>query len=291
VIEIADVSLSLGPHTVLERFSWRLADPGVYLLLGGNGAGKSLLCQLLAGKRKPQQGRVLIDGAPLYRLLGGYARPVFLAQAHELPTGAMTLEEYLDSQLSLLNAGLHLLKPLRAMLEEAVGQSLSAPLEQFSHGQVLLAQAALAAIAPVRLALLDGHLALLDQQHCKHMGRLLQAARAGEERFIVLATARMAAAVPGVREIFSLAGGLPVRLAAAPEAPASVAPVTGQTLRLRLRGWIPGAQAIASGAAYTLLGQWEEGLRIRINGSLDAALTELSAQGLSVVQIVWEGEA
>ncbi len=291
MIEIADVSLSLGSQTVLEHFSWRLDDPGLYLLLGGNGAGKSLICQLLAGQRKPRQGAVRIDGAPLYRLLGGYAHPVLLAQAQVPLAGAATLEEYLEAQLSLLNAGLYVLRPLRALLEDALGLPLNAPLEHLSHGQLLLAQVALAAAAPVRLALLDGHLALLDQQYCQHAGRLLQAARAGEEKFVVLATSRMAAALPGVRETHTLAGGLPVRFSTVAAVTDGAAPAPDQALRLRLRGWIPGAQAVTSGQAYTLLGVWEEGLRVKLRGSFDTALAELTAQGLHVNRVEWEGEA
>lgn len=289
MIEIIDASLQRGARVLLQQFSLRLADPGLYLLLGGNGSGKSLLCSMLAGKCKPQRGRVLIDGAPLYRMLGGYAQPVLLARAlAPLPLSA-TLHEYLEAQLGLLNAGMELLKPLRPLLEENLGLGLAAPLEQCSHGQLLIAQTALAAVAPVRLALLDGHLSLLDQRYCRLASQLLLAGRL-EEKFVVLATTRMAAAISGVRETITLDGRLPVQLSGAPPAGGGSAAGSSRTVRLHLREWVPGTQAVTSGAAYTLLEQMEDGLRIKLSGGLDEVLAELRAHGIGVTSVEWEGE-
>lgn len=290
VIEITDVSLRRGGRLLLDGFSWRLPDPGVYLLLGGNGAGKSLLCRLLAGREKPQLGRVLIDGEPLYRLFGGYRHPIPLWSADDPCPPEETLEEWLETELRLLGSSLSELKPLRGMLEEALGTALATPLAQLSRGQFMLAQIALAALAPVRLALLDGQLAQLDQAHYSRAATLLRA-RLGEDKVILLTAVRLSAAIASIQDTSTLAGGLPVRLAAA-QADASVAPqLEDKVLRLGVRDWIPGARQVTSGASYVLVQTLDDGLRIRLSGRLDEALAELGAQGLRITRVDWDSSA
>jgi ABC-type multidrug transport system ATPase subunit len=288
VIEIADLSLRRGGRLLLDGFSWRLPDPGLYLLLGGNAAGKSLLGRLLAGREKPQQGAVMIDGEPLYRLFGGYSRPVPLWTADDPCPPEETVELWLETELRLLGSSLDQLRPNRAALEEELGTALSAPLAQLSRGQFMLAQIAVAAMAPVRLALLDGQLAQLDQAHYANAAALLRT-RLGEDKFILLTAVRLAAAIPGLQATSTLAGGLPVRLATARDAAAD-APSQEQALRLCVRDWIPGARQITSGASYVLVQTLEDGLRIRLSGRLDDALAELSAQGLRITRVDWDGQ-
>jgi len=42
----------------LEHCSFRLPEPGLWMLVGGNGSGKSTLLRLIAGLLEPQQGRI-----------------------------------------------------------------------------------------------------------------------------------------------------------------------------------------------------------------------------------------
>ena len=287
VIEITDVTLRRGKRLLLENFSWRLPDPGVYLLQGGNSAGKSLLCRLLAGREKPQLGAVSIDGEPLYRLLRGYSRPIPLWTAEDHCPPEETAESWIETELRLLGGSLSQLKPSRTAIEDALGQALATPLAQLSRGQFMLAQIALAAIAPVRLALLDGQLAQLDQTNHARAAALLRS-RLGEEKCVLLTSVRLAAALPDIQETCSLAGGLPVRFKPAQVETAAGEPPEEKTARLYVRDWIPGARQVTSGSSYILLQILEDGLRIRLSGRLDDALGELQAQDLRITRIEWD---
>lgn len=56
-----------GAATALERISLRFAPGSVTALIGSSGSGKSTLLRLLLGLDWPDEGRVLVDGAPLRR--------------------------------------------------------------------------------------------------------------------------------------------------------------------------------------------------------------------------------
>lgn len=62
MINIKDVSLSYGTHTVLENFSAELSGGTITAIIGGNGAGKSTLVSAIAGAIKPNTGYITIDG-------------------------------------------------------------------------------------------------------------------------------------------------------------------------------------------------------------------------------------
>ncbi len=65
MIEISDVSLTLGGSLILDKVTLTLARGGVTALVGSNGAGKSSLLSLIARLRPLQRGRITIEGLPV----------------------------------------------------------------------------------------------------------------------------------------------------------------------------------------------------------------------------------
>ena len=66
MIEINDLSLTLGENRVLEGIDLKIEKGSVYGFLGSNGAGKSTLMRCLCGVYKPTSGSVKIDGEEVY---------------------------------------------------------------------------------------------------------------------------------------------------------------------------------------------------------------------------------
>ncbi len=60
-VEVANVTASYGPHTVLRDVSLRMARTEIVALLGHNGAGKSTLVHAIAGVMPLDSGSVRID--------------------------------------------------------------------------------------------------------------------------------------------------------------------------------------------------------------------------------------
>ncbi|WP_036594382.1 heme ABC transporter ATP-binding protein [Ottowia thiooxydans] len=64
-LQCIDARVSLNGRTLLEGASATLHPGRFTVILGPNGAGKSTLLSLLSAQRRPEAGKVLLDGQPL----------------------------------------------------------------------------------------------------------------------------------------------------------------------------------------------------------------------------------
>jgi iron complex transport system ATP-binding protein len=68
-LEAAGLRIAVPGRTLVDGFDGAFAGGQFIALLGGNGAGKSLLLRTLAGLRAPARGEVRLGGAPLSSLM------------------------------------------------------------------------------------------------------------------------------------------------------------------------------------------------------------------------------
>ena len=61
VLSIADLSISFGTRSILERVSFSLAENDKMGLIGVNGCGKSTLFKLIVGELEPDEGQIFIS--------------------------------------------------------------------------------------------------------------------------------------------------------------------------------------------------------------------------------------
>lgn len=64
-LEVKNLSKKYGEKTVLESLSFTMDKPGVYALLGTNGAGKTTSIRMMLGMLSKNSGEVLWNGKPL----------------------------------------------------------------------------------------------------------------------------------------------------------------------------------------------------------------------------------
>lgn len=62
---VRDLFKQYGGRTVVDHLSFTMAEPGVYALLGTNGAGKTTSIRMILGMLERDGGEVLWDGEPL----------------------------------------------------------------------------------------------------------------------------------------------------------------------------------------------------------------------------------
>ena len=143
---VRDVSLTIGP--------------GATALVGANGAGKSSLLSLLAGRAGPDRGRVSLAGIaardPRAAALRGY-----VPQRITLPSGARVSE--------VLAVALHVRRADPAALDEAVARLGLAPLlarrvTRLSGGETQRVAVAAALVGRPQVWLLDEPASALDAE-------------------------------------------------------------------------------------------------------------------------------
>ncbi len=90
-IQLENLTLRYGRKVALNDLTATI-EPGIHLLLGENGAGKTSLLHLIDGLRFPTDGKCLVDGAPTrYRLPSILSKVFYLGAGMPLP--ARTIEE------------------------------------------------------------------------------------------------------------------------------------------------------------------------------------------------------
>ncbi|WP_168705723.1 ABC transporter ATP-binding protein, partial [Gordonia paraffinivorans] len=67
MLEIDDLTIAYGDHTVIDGLSWRTGGAGALItaVLGPSGCGKSTLIRAVAGLERPAAGTVRFDGEDL----------------------------------------------------------------------------------------------------------------------------------------------------------------------------------------------------------------------------------
>jgi iron complex transport system ATP-binding protein len=71
MLAFENLGVTIGNAALLAGIDARLMPGRITAIVGPNGAGKSTLLACLAGLRKPEQGRVLLDDAPMAALGAG----------------------------------------------------------------------------------------------------------------------------------------------------------------------------------------------------------------------------
>ena len=67
-LEVKDLQKKYGEKTVVDHLSFSLKEPGVYALLGTNGAGKTTSIRMILGMLSMDGGEVLWNGSPMNAL-------------------------------------------------------------------------------------------------------------------------------------------------------------------------------------------------------------------------------
>ena len=100
MITCKNLSFSYGERTLFTGLDFSLT-PGVTILLGPNGCGKTTLLKLLAGVLTPESGELLLDGTSLQKV-SNRERVGKIAVVPQFPPPALdfTVEE-------LVQLGLH----------------------------------------------------------------------------------------------------------------------------------------------------------------------------------------
>lgn len=185
MLEIKNVIKVFNPGTVNEKvalndLNLKLAEGDFVTVIGGNGAGKSTMLNMVAGVYPVDEGQIVIDGVDVTRL-PEYKRAKYLGRVFQDPMTGTAATMQIDENLALaarrgrprgLKTGIssaerenykELLKTLDLGLEER----LTSKVGLLSGGQRQALTLLMATLKKPKLLLLDEHTAALDPKTAK----------------------------------------------------------------------------------------------------------------------------
>ncbi|MFC4553669.1 ABC transporter ATP-binding protein [Georgenia faecalis] len=190
MLEITDLSKTFFAGTANERraldaVSLSLAAGEFATVIGSNGAGKSTLLNLVAGRLRPDSGRVVIDGADVTRL-ADYQRASYIGRVFQNPMAGSAPEMTIEENLAIadgrgrrrgLRIGVTRAKRERfraelASLELGLEDRLRTKVGMLSGGQRQALSLLMATFSEPKILLLDEHTAALDPQRAELVLRL-----------------------------------------------------------------------------------------------------------------------
>ena len=189
MLEVEDLYLAYGALPAVAGVSLRLERGERHALIGPNGAGKTSLFDLLAGRLRPDRGRIRLDGrdvtrAPAHRRARlGLARSF---QRNNLFAGASVRRNLALADIAARGAGGRFWRPLardRAAAERVeelaarvgLAEVLEQPVATLAYGMQRQLEVALALAGEPRVLLLDEPTAGMGQGETGRMLALVDA--------------------------------------------------------------------------------------------------------------------
>lgn len=185
VLQADGLHFQYAGQALFANFSARVT-PGVTLLCGGSGRGKSTLLRLLAGTLHLTAGKLYINGIHLRDEPAAYRQQVFLTEPRTDAFDQITATEYFELQRQ--NHGGFTESNLAAVVEGlSLGPHLGKPLYMLSTGSKRKVWLAAAFASGAAVTLLDEPFAALDTASTDFVLDMLESAAAHPTRAWVLA--------------------------------------------------------------------------------------------------------
>jgi zinc/manganese transport system ATP-binding protein len=211
VLQVEDVSVSLGGRQVLDQVSFSVEAGGFCGLIGSNGAGKTTLLRAILGMIPPSSGRIVVAGGTQSRRNPqiGYVPQKIVLEA-DMPLRARDLVGLgLDGhRFGIVRPAAKRREAVEEMLD-AVGATrfADARIGNLSGGEQQRVMIAQALICRPKLLLLDEPLANLDIRSAAEVVDLLARIAADQHIAILLSAHDMNPLLPVMDRVVYLADG------------------------------------------------------------------------------------
>ncbi|MBQ7161619.1 MAG: ABC transporter ATP-binding protein [Clostridia bacterium] len=185
MLEIRNVYKTFSPGTINEKkalngINLTLNDGDFVTVIGGNGAGKSTILNMICGVYPVDRGTILIDGVDVTKL-PEYKRAKYLGRVFQDPMMGTAADMWIEENLALasrrgLRRGLgwaikkserKRYRELLAELDLGLEDRLSTKVGLLSGGQRQAITLLMATIRQPKLLMLDEHTAALDPKTAK----------------------------------------------------------------------------------------------------------------------------
>ncbi len=213
MLEIKNVSKTFNPATVNEKkalvdLNLTLNEGDFVTVIGGNGAGKSTMLNMVAGVYPVDCGSVFIDGVDVTKL-PEYKRAKFLGRVFQDPMTGTAADMQIEENLALaarrgktrtLRSGITAkeraeYKELLKALDLGLDERLTSKVGLLSGGQRQALTLLMATLTKPKILLLDEHTAALDPKTAKKVLDITEEIVAKNSLTTIMITHNMADAI------------------------------------------------------------------------------------------------
>lgn len=213
MLEIKNVSKTFNPGTVNEKkalngINLTLSEGDFVTVIGGNGAGKSTMLNMIAGVYPVDCGKIIIDDADVTRF-PEYKRAKYLGRVFQDPMTGTAADMQIEENLALalrrgktrtLRPGITAkertdYKELLKMLDLGLEERLTSKVGLLSGGQRQALTLLMATLKSPRILLLDEHTAALDPKTARKVLDITEEIVAKNNLTTIMITHNMADAI------------------------------------------------------------------------------------------------
>ena len=213
MLDIIGVEKTFNPGTVNEKkalngINLHLEEGDFVTVIGGNGAGKSTMLNMIAGVYPVDCGNIVIDGVDVTHL-PEYKRAKYLGRVFQDPMTGTAADMQIAENLALaarrgarrgLRAGITAkekreYKELLRILDLGLEERLTAKVGLLSGGQRQALTLLMATLKKPKLLLLDEHTAALDPKTAKKVLEITQEIVEKDNLMTIMITHNMADAI------------------------------------------------------------------------------------------------
>ncbi len=213
MLDIINVEKTFNPGTINEKkalngIDLHLEDGDFVTVIGGNGAGKSTMLNMIAGVYPVDCGKIVIDGIDVTRL-PEYKRAKYLGRVFQDPMTGTAPDMQIEENLALaarrgkrrtLRSGITAkerkeYKELLKLLDLGLDERLTAKVGLLSGGQRQALTLLMATLKKPKLLLLDEHTAALDPKTAKKVLDITEEIVERDKLITVMITHNMADAI------------------------------------------------------------------------------------------------
>ena len=213
MLDIVKVEKTFNPGTVNEKkalngIDLHLDDGDFVTVIGGNGAGKSTMLNMIAGVYPVDCGNIIVDGVDITKL-PEHKRAKYLGRVFQDPMTGTAADMQIEENLALaarrgarrtLRAGITSkerkeYKELLKILDLGLEERLTAKVGLLSGGQRQALTLLMATLKKPKLLLLDEHTAALDPKTAKKVLDITEEIVAKDNLMTIMITHNMADAI------------------------------------------------------------------------------------------------
>lgn len=198
LLEMSGVSVSFDGFKAINNLSFQIGEPELRAIIGPNGAGKTTFMDIITGKTRPQEGRIIFGekSVSLLKMSESQIARSGIGRKFQKPTvfEAQTVRENLAMALSNPRGPFEVLFYRKTVqgaqrieeLAEEIGllDQLSRPSGELSHGQKQWLEIGMLLAQDPRLLLVDEPAAGMTPTEREHTTDLLK--RAAKTRAVVV---------------------------------------------------------------------------------------------------------